>query len=117
MHTSKLPKNTPCHLQAHPLEGKRHTMVTEFDIPSSPGVSPPFNLARFTLACGTKTDIDQHLVKEVWLIARGSGVVNYKGKPISVSAGDAVYFESNESHQLLNNGNSTIEVFSIWWKG
>lgn len=117
MDNSKLSKNNSCYLEVLPIEAKGETMVTKFKVPSSLGISAPFNMARFTLPCGAETWPDQHSVEEVWFIIHGSGILNYKNRPIQVAAGDAVYFESNEVHQLLNNGRSPIEVFSIWWGG
>lgn len=117
MDHSKLSKNNPCYLEVLPVEVAGQILLTKFKMPSSPEAAPPFNMSHFSIACGGQTPPDQHSEKEIWFIIRGSGIVNYKGESTEVTAGDALYFESNEVHQLSNNGNIPIEIFSIWWGG
>jgi mannose-6-phosphate isomerase-like protein (cupin superfamily) len=75
----------------------------------------PFSVARFSVPPGVATALDQHEAREIWLVQAGSGVLELDGQRTPVAAGDALYFDSFREHRLLNDGDETIDVTSIWW--
>lgn len=87
-----------------------------FALPSVERSVAPFTLARISVPTGVRTSLDQHEVREIWLIQSGSGLLTVDGTEIRVSAGDSFYFESYRKHQLYNDGGETTEIVSIWWR-
>ena len=76
----------------------------------------PFTLARVIVPIGGSTSPDQHEVREVWLIERGSGVLTVDGQVTPVHPGDIHYFESQQQHQIDNTAPVPLEITSIWWQ-
>jgi mannose-6-phosphate isomerase-like protein (cupin superfamily) len=90
-------------------------LLKEIDLKGSDGPRAPFEASWFSLEPGGKTELDQHDVLEIWMIARGHGVITYAGNDVPVSQGDMVYFESQHSHIMVNDGDEDVEVYSVWW--
>src|SRR5687767_13435875 len=85
------------------------------DITWPTATTAPFQLADFSVAPGQQTASDTHAVRELWIIMEGSGVLRHQGQEYAIAAGDAVFFESFETHQLANTGPQELRVQSIWW--
>jgi mannose-6-phosphate isomerase-like protein (cupin superfamily) len=52
--------------------------------------------------------------EELWLIARGEGVVTYDGdNEARVSPGDVVYCPKGGEHHIRNEGEEVLSVFNI----
>ena len=52
--------------------------------------------------------------EELWLIARGEGVVTYDGgKEARVGPGDVVYCPKGGEHHIKNEGKGILAVFNI----
>lgn len=77
---------------------------------------PSFKTAIFTVQPAAESKLDVHKVFEMWLIASGSGIVEYQYKQVPVKAGDVLYFDSLAAHKIINTGKKTIKIFSIWWE-
>lgn len=75
----------------------------------------PFEISRFSVAPGHRTDQDRHLSREVWMVAGGYGILCYGSKEVGVSPGDIFFFESNVPHYIENTGDKLLRIFSIWW--
>ena len=75
----------------------------------------PFQASRWTVEPGCGSPVDSHSVHEIWLVARGSGELHYGGATHRVAAKDIVYFQPPEPHQVFNDGEEMLEIFSIWW--
>lgn len=77
----------------------------------------PFKGSKFVVFPNETSPLDQHDVIECWFIAAGTGEVIYNGeKKAIVKTGDVLYFESQQSHQVYNNGSENLLIFSVWWK-
>jgi mannose-6-phosphate isomerase-like protein (cupin superfamily) len=76
----------------------------------------PFNASWFSIEPGGTTELDQHDVLEIWMIARGRGVITYDGNEVPVSKGDMLYFDSQHPHIMLNDGDEQVEIYSVWWE-
>ena len=86
------------------------------DTKALPEGPAPVRMSRFELAEGARSPVDMHDEREVWIISRGGGALEYRGEAaIPVQAGDVLAFEKNASHSLLNTGNEALVVFSLWW--
>lgn len=106
-----------CRLDYMDLEKINPNMVLkEINLQGPNGAMAPFKASYFIVEPGGKTEPDQHEVLEMWMIARGGGVITYDGHDIPVTKGDMVYFESNRPHIMLNDGNEDAEIFSVWWR-
>lgn len=78
----------------------------------------PFKLARFTVEPGYTTPVDTHAVHEIWFVAGGTGELRYDDdRLIRIAEGDAVYLEPPRTHQVHNDGDSTLVIHSMYWAG
>ncbi|MEM0998142.1 MAG: cupin domain-containing protein [Bacteroidota bacterium] len=76
----------------------------------------PVKMSRWTVVPGGRSPVDQHSVRECWMIASGTGTLRYRDREdVPVRAGDVLYFDSQQSHELINDSTEPISVFSIWW--
>jgi mannose-6-phosphate isomerase-like protein (cupin superfamily) len=90
-------------------------LLNLFNMPGGDDPVAPFEASRWSLERGADSGIDQHPVRELWLIAAGSGVMTCGGMTLDVSAGDVMSIEPDQPHTLVNTGDSPCEVFSVWW--
>lgn len=75
----------------------------------------PFAGGRFVVGPGATSRPDTHDVSEVWMLAQGSGLLNYDGADHPVSAGDCVFFEPRKTHFIHNPGTVDIVIHTVWW--
>lgn len=75
----------------------------------------PFTITSFDVLPGCATPVDQHAVEETWHIIIGDGKLIFDGTSYSVRENDWLYFPSHKTHQLVNEGQQTIKVISIYW--
>lgn len=67
-----------------------------------------------TLAPGAGIGLHQHSTEdEVYIILRGSGVLDEGGSKVRVSAGDAVLTGKGESHAVTNDGTEPLEIIAV----
>jgi mannose-6-phosphate isomerase-like protein (cupin superfamily) len=78
-------------------------------------INLPFTATCFQVLPGYTTPLDQHEVAECWLIMQGSGVLEYAGKKFNVAKQDMLYFTPHQSHQITNDSNETLVIYSIYW--
>jgi mannose-6-phosphate isomerase-like protein (cupin superfamily) len=77
----------------------------------------PFDVARWSIAPGTSNDLDVHISREVWLVASGRGTVTWADRSTTtIETGDAMAFETQVPHQVRNDGEIPLTVFSVYWK-
>ena len=75
----------------------------------------PFKASRFTVEPGCQSGVDQHAVRECWIITSGCGQVLYDGRRFAVQRDDVLFFDSHRSHQVINDGHETMIIYSVWW--
>ena len=75
----------------------------------------PFKSSFFVVEPGYTSRLDQHDVKEIWMVKQGEGTLEYDGNTILLQAGNTYYFSSNVTHKVSNTGKVNIEIFSTWW--
>jgi quercetin dioxygenase-like cupin family protein len=89
--------------------------VSEFDLPAVVPSDVPFKGSYWTVEPGGSSPEDVHSVHEMWLVASGQGELLYGGRRMRVKAGDVVYFEPHQTHEVHNDGDAALAVFSVWW--
>lgn len=75
----------------------------------------PFQGARFRLEPGSTSALDVHPDRECWMVVSGQGLLSYDGQQIRVSGGDYLYFEPNKSHQIHNDRDEDLMIYTLWW--
>lgn len=75
----------------------------------------PFEVARWSVAPGTANDLDRHRSREVWLVIAGTGLVTFADQTLRIHPGDALAFETEVPHQVYNDGEESLRVFSAYW--
>jgi len=99
-------------------QGKANTPGTLFetiDFSRNGHEIAPFKGGRFTIQPGELSKLDQHQVRECWVVAQGEGILNHDGTPVNISPGDYVFFDSMETHQVKNTGRDVLIIHSVWW--
>lgn len=75
----------------------------------------PFNCGLFILEPGSISKPDQHELREVWIIAKGSGLLYYDTQEVRIAAGDFLFFESFKMHKVHNDTNRKLVIHAIYW--
>ncbi len=76
----------------------------------------PFKASKIIVYPGHWSPLDNHEVKECWMISSGQGELVYNDdvkEPIK--AGDVLFYDSFNSHKVFNNGSEDLIIFSLWW--
>jgi mannose-6-phosphate isomerase-like protein (cupin superfamily) len=96
-----------------PVPGMLLQLLNTEALPEGPA---PVRMSRFELVAGARSPLDTHEERELWIIAEGTGTLEYRGEhTIPVRAGDVLAFERHASHTLRNTGQLGLVVFSVWW--
>jgi len=70
--------------------------------------------AKLTLPPGASIGVHEHLQEdEVYIITRGSGILDDGQTETCVEAGDAVLTGNGESHAIRNDGDVPLEVIAV----
>lgn len=70
--------------------------------------------AKLTLPPGSSIGVHEHLKEdEVYIITRGSGILDDGETETRVEAGDAVLTGNGESHAIRNDGDEALEVIAV----
>jgi len=88
--------------------------VKEMDFAANQ-TKPPFKSTYFEIAPGVTTPVDQHKVEEIWLVLKGSGVLEYDGRRIPITEKDVMHFASFMGHSVTNNSDIPLLICSIYW--
>lgn len=76
----------------------------------------PFKGSKFILYPAQTSPVDIHDVTECWFVASGSGIITCNGEhKMNIKPGDVLYFKSQQSHEVYNNGIENLLIFSVWW--
>lgn len=90
-------------------------VLTQADFASLGEATIPFRGGLFTVAPQCTSRLDVHAVRECWMIAHGAGQLTYAGEAKRVAQGDILFFESHHSHQIHNDGVTTLVISTVWW--
>lgn len=75
----------------------------------------PVSSAHFIVEPSAATETDVHDVVEVWTVLSGRGTVLAGSARKEICQGQSIFFPSRVDHQLVNESDAPVEVFSIWW--
>lgn len=78
--------------------------------------SVPFNAAYFSVLENSRTNVDMHREREIWIVIGGAGELEYDNKKRYIKSGDIIFFESEYQHAVRNIGGESLEIYSIYWK-
>ena len=90
--------------------------VSEINLDPSGQPLAPFNASRFTVEPGCASPVDSHAVREIWMVAEGSGELIYGDLSVRLNTADVFYLEPPTPHLVKNDGTQTLVIFSVWWK-
>lgn len=75
----------------------------------------PFKTSLFTVQPKANSLIDKHQVREIWIVSKATGLLNYENKIYQIKENDVVYFKPFSTHEVTNNGKNDLIILSIWW--
>ncbi|KFX28557.1 cupin domain-containing protein [Ralstonia solanacearum] len=79
------------------------------------GAVATFEASRFEVAVGGFSPPEKHPEREIWMIAAGSGRLDYRGEVTEVRSGDCLTFDPDVEHSVHNTGTEPMRIFSVWW--
>ena len=89
--------------------------VNLLDLEGAGGWVAPFKASIFTVEPGTSSPVDEHDVRECWVVIAGQGELTVADERLQLGPGSVTYFESRRPHQVRNIGEDTLKIFSTWW--
>jgi mannose-6-phosphate isomerase-like protein (cupin superfamily) len=75
----------------------------------------PFEASRFKTRRGTSSIPETHPEAELWFVAHGEGEVHCGSQSTHVQPGSIVIFAPQETHYLVNTGESDMLIFAVYW--
>lgn len=89
--------------------------LKELDLEEAGERVTPFKASIITVPPGITTPVDQHDVRECWVVISGHGELTSEGVATPLEPGSVTYFASQRSHQVRNTGSDELKFFSAWW--
>ena len=89
--------------------GVRWKFLIDADFNGSSGLSLGFA----EIAPGGDLTLHYHSPAEIYVVTKGTGILNKSDELEEIKKGDVVYIASNAKHALKNNGKAAGEV---WWR-
>ena len=75
----------------------------------------PFRGGLFVVAPGATSRADTHAVTEIWMVARGRGILTYADETFEVGPGDWLLYDPHHAHQIRNDGPDELAIYALWW--
>ena len=88
--------------------GVRWKYLVDADIDGSKGISCGFA----EVLTGGKLTLHHHSPDEIYVVTKGSAILNKDGEIEEIKKGDVVYISDNSKHALKNNNS---EIFGFYW--
>lgn len=80
-------------------------------------ITAPFVTLRICVQPGFSTPLDHHEVEECWIIAQGTGMLQYDGSYTRINKFNVIQFHSNKPHQVVNDSDEPLIIYSLsWWR-
>jgi mannose-6-phosphate isomerase-like protein (cupin superfamily) len=80
-----------------------------------PALNAPFEGSWCVVAPGAASGPHAHHEYEIWIALTGSSKIHCEGEEVPFAAGDIVHFPPGSKHQVVNDGDSDFEMYSVWW--
>ena len=90
--------------------GVRWKFLIDADFDGSSGLSLGFA----EIAPGGDLTLHYHSPAEIYVVTKGTGILNKSDELEEIKKGDVVYIASNAKHALKNNGKETLEFYWIF---
>ena len=78
-------------------------------------LNAPFEGAWCVVAPGNATEPHSHHEYEMFVAVAGSSVLESDGERSPFVAGDVAYLVPGSYHQVINDGDTDFEFYSVWW--
>lgn len=69
-----------------------------------------FYLRHYDIAPGLTTPLDQHIYEHEFFVLNGTGSYLCDGQTVPIKAGDAIWVQSNQVHQITNTGQEPLQI-------
>ncbi|MEW6644990.1 MAG: cupin domain-containing protein [Pseudomonadota bacterium] len=89
--------------------------LKELDLEDGETRVTPFKASIISVPPGVSTPVDQHDVRECWVVIAGQGELTTDGIASRLEPGAVTYFASGCAHQVRNIGSDELKFFSAWW--
>jgi mannose-6-phosphate isomerase-like protein (cupin superfamily) len=90
--------------------------VCVFPIEISNGATErPFKTTVFRVAAGSSTPMDEHRVEEMWIVLKGTGLLEYESEKMRICELDRLFFPSLRTHRVTNDSAQVLQILSIYW--
>ena len=90
--------------------GVRWKFLIDADFNGSSGLSLGFA----EIAPGGDLPLHYHSPAEIYVVIKGTGILNKSDELEEIKKGDVVYIASNAKHALKNSGKETLEFYWIF---
>jgi mannose-6-phosphate isomerase-like protein (cupin superfamily) len=105
-------------MEIRPLD--RDGLTFEYDLFTQrlfpwPLLNAPFQGCWSIVEPGTSSRPHEHHEYEIWIAARGSAEIEADGERRPFQAGDVVHFTPGTVHYAINDSDTNLEFYSIWW--
>jgi mannose-6-phosphate isomerase-like protein (cupin superfamily) len=80
-----------------------------------PALNAPFEGSWCVVRPGTASTPHAHHEYEIFIAVNGKAELVASGERRPFAAGDVVHFPPGVEHQVVNDGPSDFEMYSIWW--
>ncbi|GAA1267409.1 hypothetical protein GCM10009665_65320 [Kitasatospora nipponensis] len=80
-----------------------------------PLLNAPFEGCWSIVEPGTSSRPHDHHEYEIWIAAKGAAEIEADGVRRPFVAGDIVHFTPGTVHYAINDSDSNLEFYSIWW--
>ncbi|WP_315837675.1 cupin domain-containing protein [Bradyrhizobium prioriisuperbiae] len=91
------------------------TRLKELDFNDGDTWAAPFKAGIVTVPPAATTPMDEHAMRECWVVISGRGELISAGETVQLEPGSVTYFQSQRPHQLRNVGDQELKLFSVWW--
>jgi mannose-6-phosphate isomerase-like protein (cupin superfamily) len=78
-------------------------------------MNAPFEGAWCVVQPGTSTEPHSHHEYEMFVAVAGTAVIESDGERSPFVAGDVVYQVPGSYHQIVNDGPTDFQFYSVWW--
>ncbi len=80
-----------------------------------PVLNSPFEAAWSVIRPGTASTAHAHHEYEIFIAVSGSAELLSEGEQVPFVEGDVVHFPPHTEHQVVNNGDTDFQMYSVWW--
>ena len=80
-----------------------------------PALNAPFEGSWCLVAPGAQSGPHSHHEYEIWVAMTGAATIVTEAGRTPFVAGDVVHFPPQTRHQVVNDGDTDFQMYSVWW--